>query len=440
MSDISPKEFARQRQWFHRLLGCSPRDRRDLLEQIEMTDPELCLRLTRMLKHLDADTWTTGLSLDADIDTICQPLCANTVIAGRYRIETLLATGGMGEVYQARRIDGARQSVAIKRIRSSTIRNVAEFVEERRILARLRHAHIAQLIDAGVTKCDRPWFALELVTGEHITDWCDARQLRVPARIWLFIGVCEAVQYAHDNQILHRDLKPSNILVTSDGQPKLLDFGIAKRFGDCIERNEPKTQALAFTPIYASPEQLRGEPTTPSSDVYQLGLILFELVCGLPVREIRRHHDTSPHNNDHTAFHLGRILASQTPKTLDALAAHRSTTRGALRRLLRGDLSYVISRVLAENPQQRYASVSAFSEDLQRWLAHRPVIAHGDSVGYRLRKHVRRHRLATAAAGLALVLLMAAGVRWQAEAQHGYTDERDVSIMGAQQDVFGAND
>lgn len=218
----------------------------------------------------------------------------------------------MGEVYLAERCDDTQQRVALKLIRLDAIDNAAHFVRERRILARLQHPHIAHLIDAGVTENGRPWFAMERVEGERITRWCDARKLDLRQRVRLFLPVCAAVHYAHVNLVLHRDLKPSNILVNAAGEPKLLDFGIAKLIDDTDPQARQQTQTVAFTPAYAAPEQLRGERATTASDTCQLGLVLFELCSGVAAR--------APGSSEISVPHPSQALARQEPEVSDRLA------------------------------------------------------------------------------------------------------------------------
>lgn len=395
--------FARERAWFHRLLDASPDERAALLEQLRSESTALHQRVLRLLAKL-------GDGQDAEPAT-AEPggtLPPGSVIAGRYRIEGLLGVGGMGEVHAALRLDDTRQPVAIKRVRGDLLGNAARFMRERRILARLQHPNIAHLIDAGVTDAGTPWFALERIEGTSITRWCDARNLGLRSRVRLFTKVCDAVQYAHRNLVLHRDLKPGNILVTDDGEPKLLDFGIAKLLDDSSDAAS-QTRTVAFTPAYASPEQLRGETLTTLSDVYQLGLILSELCSGLPART------GTASSQGGTQTPAARALRACDPTTADRLASARSTVRTRLIQQLQGDLGRIIGKALADDPAERYATATELSDDLRRWLSDEPVRAQRASTGYRLRKFLRRNRVAAAAAGVALVALVVgtAGVLWQ---------------------------
>jgi serine/threonine-protein kinase len=320
---------------------------------------------------------------------------------GPYRVVRELARGGMGEVYLAERADGQfDQQVALKLVRSgmSSAEVHRRFLAERQILARLHHPHIAGLLDGGLTTEGRPWFAMEYIAGAPLKDWCDRHRLELAGRLRLFEDVCEAVRYAHQSLVVHRDLKPSNILVTDDGQVKLLDFGIAKLLehgaGPDGTGSEPatRTELRALTPEYAAPEQLRGEPVTTATDVYTLGAVLYELLTGRrPHRFLRR----SP-------AEIERVVCETDPD-----APH-----------LGGELDAIVLRSLQREPSRRYPSVEALTDDLRRLRAGLPVLARPDSAAYRARKFVRRHRLGVAA-GAAVGLTLVAGLGatlWQARA------------------------
>jgi non-specific serine/threonine protein kinase/serine/threonine-protein kinase len=339
--------------------------------------------------------------------TLHAPLVGQRV--GAYRILRLVGRGGMGEVYLAERVDAAYQkTVAIKVVRAGgeTEAMRQRFHEERQILARLEHPNIARLIDAGATDDGRPFFVLEYVEGEPILQYCDSRGLPVRARLELFRTVCAAVHHAHQHLIVHRDLKPGNILVTADGQPKLLDFGIAKLLGsDAAGAGAAATvTALRFlTPDYASPEQVRGEPVTTAADVYSLGVVLYELLAGRrPFRASERQPQEA----------LAAICHEVPPAPSTAATA----VDRELRRQLTGDLDMVVLMALRKEPERRYASADQFAEDVRRHLAGLPVRARRDTLGYRAGKFARRHRAGVAAAVMALASLLAgvAGIAWQA--------------------------
>jgi serine/threonine protein kinase len=343
---------------------------------------------------------------------------------GPYRLERLIGQGGMGAVYEAWREDGQyRQRVALKLIRRDATSDVLvrRFRQERQILAALSHPHIAHLLDGGVTQGGQPYFVMEYVEGLPITEYCETHNLGVRERAALFRDVCSAVQYAHQNLIVHRDLKPSNILVTEDGQVKLLDFGISKLLEDEQDAGGPptRTDVLLMTPKYASPEQIRGAATTTVSDVYSLGVILYELLASRYPYELK----------DHLLSEIERIICQEDPpkpstavNKPDKTAAQRtpgptqspSSINPQLRpetrrRQLHGDLDNIILKAMSKEPSRRYPSAEALSEDIRRYLAGEPVTAHTPTLIYRCGKFVRRHR--TAVASVLLVLLsLTAGI------------------------------
>jgi serine/threonine-protein kinase len=334
---------------------------------------------------------------------------------GPYVLLRLLGTGGMGEVWLAQRADGGLQrEVALKLPLSNPLPwDLAErFSLERDILARLEHPNIARLYDAGVSAEGQPYLAMEVVHGEPITAFSDGRGLDVEARIALFQQALAAVQFAHANLVLHRDLKPSNILVTAGGEVRLLDFGIAK----LLAADAPAPQGTVteyagrmLTPAYASPEQILGQPLSTASDVYTLGVVLFELLTG----KAPYHVELSSVAQLELAIVQGDPLRPSAAIDDDA-AQFRRTTRRGLARQLAGDLDTVVSKALAKGPGDRYGSAAALAEDLQRVLAKEPVQARPPSTVYRASRFLRRHRwasLATAAAILALLGSTAVAVR-----------------------------
>ena len=326
---------------------------------------------------------------------------------GSYQILRRLARGGMGEVYLAGRSDAAYEKrVAVKVIRTDVDLAVVlqRFHEERQILARLEHPNIARLLDAGTTPDGRPFFVMEYVDGEPLREYCNARRLGVRPRLELFLSVCGAVQYAHQNLIVHRDLKPGNILVTADGVPKLLDFGIAKLLReDTSPAGAPATVTVMrlLTPDYASPEQARGDAITTATDVYSLGVLLYELLTG------RR-----PHSGEgRSAQEVLAAVVEEAPTAPSQVL--RSDPRS---RQLAGDLDMIVLMALRKEPERRYASVEQLAEDVRRHLSALPVRARADTFGYRAGKFVRRHRGGVAAAVIVIASLVAgiAGTTWQA--------------------------
>lgn len=327
---------------------------------------------------------------------------------GPWRITGVMGHGGMGAVYAAERADGAyRQDAAVKLIRMGLdIPGARErFLQERQILARLQHPHIARLLDGGVTAEGAPYFAMERVSGQRIDAWCDARRLDVRGRIELLLQVLEAVGYAHRNLVVHRDLKPSNVLVNDDGEVKLLDFGIAKLMDEGGDAT--RTSDRALTPEYASPEQLHGAAITTSTDLYQLGVLLYVLLAGPHPFGLTT--DT-PLYRRLAALALEPVpLPRAASDVADAIAEARRATPASLARQLRGDLEAIVGRCLEKDPARRYPSVASLADDLRCWLQGKPVAARVPSAGYRFRRFVRRNRVAVGATA-AVFLALAAGL------------------------------
>lgn len=325
---------------------------------------------------------------------------------GPYTLISLLGQGGMGSVWLAERNDGRFERRAAVKFLSFVLlgRGEERFKREGKILGRLAHPHIAELLDAGVSQAGQPYLILEYVDGEHIDEYCDRRSLPVEVRIRLFLDVLDAVAHAHAHLIVHRDIKPSNVLVTAGGQVKLLDFGIAKLLEeDAAGTATPLTleAGAALTPEYAAPEQLTGEAVTTVTDVYALGVLLYTLLSGQhPVNTITR----SPAELVKAIVETEPLPLAQAAKaaSMQAVLA-RATTPDKLQRALGGDLATITAKALKKNPQERYASTSAFAEDLRRYLNHQPVSARADTFAYRVTKFVRRNRTAVALAALAFL-------------------------------------
>src|SRR5262245_15712480 len=325
---------------------------------------------------------------------------------GPYRILHKLGEGGMGAVFLAERDDpNLRKTVAIKIVRADSEFMVRRFRTDTPILPALEHPGTARLYDGGTTDGGRPYFVMEHVAGgENLLAYCRARALPLSESLRLFRRVCDAVQYAHQSLIVHRDLKPSNILVTPGGDPKLLDFGIAKLLGPQPGGNtaeETSFFARILTPQYASPEQVRGQAVTTASDVYSLGVLLYELVCGHPPYRI-----TSRVPSD-----IEQTVCEEDPE-----APSKTITSRKLRQQVRGDLDNIALKALRKRPHDRYATAFELSEDLRRYLEGFPVQAQPDRRGYRTIKFIRRHRAGAAAASIAaLSLVIGLGVAvWQA--------------------------
>ena len=383
-------------------LGAPAEDRAEVVRlgaegDAELEAEALALLAAEPLALLDAPPDLSGLARDALDD-----LAPGTAL-GPYRVEAVAGHGGMGTVYRAVRADGLfEQTVAVKVVKRGmdSAAVLRRFDAERRILARLDHPGIARVLDGGLTDDGRPWLAMEFVEGEPITDHCDRLGLGVDARVDLFRKVCEAVAYAHRQLVVHRDLKPSNVLVTAEGRVKLLDFGIAKVLaGD--DEGEPATLLTApgqsvLTPEYAAPEQVRGEAVSTATDVYALGVVLYELLAG-------QRPYTFDARTPAVVDHVLRTVEPSRPSTV--VSRTPSTTRASadrLRRQLAGDLDVICLTALRKEPERRYASAEALSDDLGRHRERLPVRARPDTVGYRIRTFARRNRAALAATAAAL--------------------------------------
>ncbi len=342
---------------------------------------------------------------------------------GPYRILSRLGRGGMGEVLLGERADGLfEQRVAIKLLRRGMDSDevLARFSRERRILARLQHPHIARLLDGGAAPDGRPYFVMELVDGEPITAYCRERNLSVEDRLRLVLDACDAVSAAHRSLIVHRDLKPSNVLVSKDGEVKLLDFGIAKLLApDEAESaaTETRAEARRLTPAYAAPEQVLGEPVTTATDVWALGALLYELLTGtVPQRRDARTAAGLAASVDTETLERPSARVARAPLASLPASTSSEPERRRLERRLRGDLDNILQMALRREPERRYGAVAALAEDLRRHLSGRPVRARAVTVGYRLGKFVRRQRIAVAAGALVLLSLVAGLVatQWQA--------------------------
>ncbi len=417
---------AQAMQIFEQLADLPPEARAEPLHRLCAGDAELRALVEAMLAA-DARTgelfggnaaqWGEALSNDAAGAGAAPP--ADSALLGRlvgaWRVVEVIGRGGMGAVYAVERADGAyRQRAALKLIRAAADSPVVRerFLRERQTLARLQHPHIATLLDGGFSAEGDPYFVMEYVDGMPIDQWCDARRLGLHARVALFRQVLDAVGYAHRNLVVYRDLKPSNLLVTPDGQVKLLDFGIAKELQDSTT-TAASDRALTFE--YASPEQLHDAPITTATDVWQLGIVLHRLLSAAHPFGLSR--DTP------LAKQLQQL--ERDPEPLTKAAAHataeQAQARGeasasALAKALRGNLAAIVAACLRREPESRYPSVDALAADLQRWLEHRPIAAARPGPGERLRLWLKRNRTLAAAIGaVALALLVGTGVAlWQA--------------------------
>ena len=350
---------------------------------------------------------------------------------GAYRVLRPIGQGGMGKVYLAERADETfEKKVAIKVLRRGrdSAEIVRRFRHERQILAQLDHPNIAKLLDGGTTVDGRPYFVLEYVQGVRIDHYCDGQQLSISERVRLFRKVCAAVGFAHQNLVIHRDLKPGNILVNASGEPVLLDFGIAKLLDGALSGTaEPtvltETGSQPMTPRYASPEQIEGRPVTTASDVYSLGILLYELLtghrtyatAGVSFAELRRIIcETEPERPSAVVGQVAERREQSQPATPETVSSVRASDPRSLKRQLAGDLDSITLKALRKEPRHRYATVEGLSEDLYRHLEGLPVLARQGDFTYRTYKFVRRHQLALAvAAALAMTFFsVALGVLW----------------------------
>ncbi|WP_374248509.1 protein kinase [Thermomonas sp.] len=394
------------------LLELPDGQRDEHLAALRAEDPQLAEELAQLLAlEADDSEFLTTPVLEIPNGTV------PGARLGAYRLERLLGEGGMGQVWLAARADGLyTRKVALKLLRPGLANPQLRqrFDRERAILARFTHPNIASLLDAGIDHDGQPFLALEYVEGEPITRWCQSRQLDIPARLDLFRQICEAVSHAHANLIVHRDLKPSNILVTPAGHVRLLDFGIAKLLDvDPLPVEQTRTGVRAFTLHYAAPEQIRGEPVTTMTDVYSLGVVLYELLTGSKPYRLKRQTDAEWEE----AIVDGEPMRPSQAALHAPPGAARPYSPSRLARELAGDLDNILLKALAKQPGQRYASAEALSQDLQCYLRGEPVLAQGESLGYRMRKYMYRHRWSLATGTVIVIVLVSAlgVVGWQAQ-------------------------
>ena len=394
---LSSAEWAGLMERFHELLELAPEAQAEALARVAATDAAGAELLGSLLAAHERPGPLPTLELPA----AALPTGGRI---GSYRLLDALGTGGMGVVYLAER-EGAdyTQRVALKLIRAGFAdpRLEERLRRERRLLARLEHPGIARFIDGGTTDTGQSWFAMEYVEGTSLLDYCEDRALGLPQRLALFLEVCEAVRHAHQQRVVHGDLKPANILVAADGRARLLDFGIAELLEADPATRDPTRTTPWLTPAYAAPEQFLGERLTPATDIYALGVVLFELLTGQRPFPSR---GGSP-------AELARVAAAHAPPRPSGVVQDRR-----LARQLHGDLDTITLKALAAEPERRYASAEELAADLRRHLAGEPVTARPDTAGYRIGKFVRRHRAAVTAAGVALLALVGglASTAWQA--------------------------
>lgn len=402
---MAADRFQRVKQIFNELAELPPDERAARLDAACEGDEELRAELEALLAGLDLSDDTVrrvvgGAASDALGDA---PPSGAGRVYGPWKLTRLIARGGMGAVYLAERADGSyEQQAAVKLVNAALMSPLAlrRFDDERRILARLQHPNIARLIDGGTTADGEPWLAMEYVDGLRIDEYCRARALDIPARLALFRKVCAAIDYAHRNLVVHRDIKPSNVLVDGEGEPKVLDFGLARLFEDESSQAAPTvTEHRALTPRYASPEQLKGEPLTISTDVYSLSVLLYELLAGASPYEATA--------NDPAALHFAICDGDREPPSS---AATRESGGGSASgreaaRELKGDLDNIVLKGLRAEAGRRYGTVGELVDDIERYLRDEPVLARPDTWQYRTAKFLKRRRAPVlAAAGVVAVV------------------------------------
>ncbi|MGO9084629.1 MAG: protein kinase domain-containing protein [Terriglobales bacterium] len=418
-------------QLCHEALERAEDERGAYLESACAGDEALLREVQSLLAHQkQADKFIETPALDhaakalADSGEGTAPRLVGRVVS-HYRIVERLGYGGMGEVYRAVRADDQYQKwVALKLVRADFGAQfiLERFKNERQILAGLEHPNIARLIDGGTTEEGLPYFVLELVEGEPIDRYCDSHRLSTVQRLELFRSVCSAVHYAHQHLVVHRDIKPGNILVTAEGAPKLLDFGIAKitdptNFPRAIE---PTATAMrVMTPEYASPEQIRGEAITTTSDIYSLGVLLYYILTGhLPYKlTTRAPHEIAlaiceldPEKPSTAVSRVENVPGPEGPPvrlTPELISSTREGQPEKLRRRLRGDLDQIVLKAIRKEPDRRYSSAEQLSEDVGRYLDGRTVLARKSTLGYRAAKFVKRHKIGVIATAFVVLLLVA---------------------------------
>ncbi len=425
-SGAPPRYWERLNEIFHAAVALPPGERAGLLDHACPDDPDLRAEVERLISaHERAGGFIEGPAIAGAgpwlTEEILAPIAGARV--GSYRVEREIGRGGMGAVYLAHRADGHyEQKVAIKLIKRGMDTDLVleRFRAERRILASLDHPNIARLIDGGTTDDGRPYFVMEYIEGKPIDEYADIHRLAVPERLRLFLQICGAVAYAHTRRIVHRDIKPVNILVTAEGVPKLLDFGIAKVLHPATD--EPTATITGFrllTPEYASPEQVEGRPATAASDVYSLGVVLYELLTGrspyrlrsrAPADVVEAVQTTRPERPSLAVAQPGAAVDAVPRRTglnPDRAAATGTNSNARLCRQLRRDLDDIVLTALRKEPARRYGSVALLAEDIRRHLEGLPVRARPDGMLYRAGKFLQRNHSSVVAAGLAALVAVA---------------------------------
>jgi len=400
---------------FDEALKLGEPERSDFIKSACGDDIEM-MNEVKSLIQADFDVPSVLKAQVADAVNIRSQINYEGKIIGNYKVIKQIAEGGMGSVFLAERADGQfEQKVALKIIKPGMNSNeiIKRFLSERQILARLQHPNIAKLLDGGLTDDNLPYFTMEYVEGEPIDEYCDKNNLTVEERLKIFITVCSAIQYAHHNLVIHRDIKPSNIMIKKDGTVKLLDFGIAKVLSeDTLNEGENLTQTglHVMTPEYASPEQIKSEHITTSTDIYSLGLVLYELLTGEKVHKIKNY---SPLEMEKAICYTQPQKPSSTIKSVqtkdklkaDQISIKRNTLPDKLKKKLSGDLDNICLTALRKEPENRYSSVELFRQDIENFLQERPVTARQSTINYRTKKFVLRHKVAVVSTLLIFLII-----------------------------------
>ena len=418
---MTPERWKQIEQIFSTAAELPQHERENFLKTTCANDSELRFEVESLL----AQDTETGTMMQTLISKAAGSLRSSDLTGkriGPYRIISLTGEGGMAQVYKAVRDDDQYQKVvAIKILRqdSAPLFLISRFWYERQILANLEHPCIARFLEGGTTEEGIPYFAMEFIEGQPITEYCDSHNLTIRKRLELFRSVCEAVQYAHKNLVIHRDLKPRNILVTDEGVPRLLDFGIAKLLNPEIGSEVPSatiSSVRMMTPDYASPEQVRGEKVTTATDTYSLGLVLYEMLSGKRPQEV--------HTNSFAE--IEHVVCEQEPELPSAAILHQKSKINTkkLSREISGELDNIVSMAMQKNPLQRYATVEQFAEDISNYLEGRTIRAKTPTLSYRVIKFARRHRTAVAVTAFVILTLAAIAVLMTMQASR-IAKERD---------------
>lgn len=400
MASMSPERWSRISALFDAAVDLDEPERSAYLEQ-HCTDPADLAEVRSLLKHADSATLTNPLAAVQAV--VGQAMGRFTPEGwlnrqlGPWRLVRIIGQGGMGVVFAAEHVELGK-AAAVKLISRAFIDPLAEarFLRERKILSRLEHPNIARILDGG-TEEGMPYFVMELIDGYPLLEWCNSRQLSIDDRLRLFLELCAAVHYAHRNLVVHRDLKPNNVMVTREGVPRLLDFGIARMLESDADDAVTGTADRMMTPGYASPEQILGQPISTATDVYALGAVLFELLTGEVAQPVSSLADAV------------RIICER--PTVPPSSVVQDPARA---RILKGDLDTIVAMAMRKEPERRYPTAGELGEDIRRYLARLPVTAQPDTALYRLRRFLARNRVAALLGTVALIFLVAGVIgTWQ---------------------------